>query len=80
MASRPIPHSFAIFAEEWGRHLTSPLTQHENYVVTNLVWKLSRTVPTSPLKKRNTSGDARPQPTSARSESAAVNERQPASR
>ena len=29
MASRPMPHSFAIFAEEWGRHLTSPLTQHE---------------------------------------------------
>ena len=29
MASHPMPHSFAKVADERGRHLTSPLTQHE---------------------------------------------------
>jgi hypothetical protein len=38
MASHPTPHSFAKLADEAGRHLTSPLTQHENYAVTNLAW------------------------------------------
>jgi hypothetical protein len=29
MASRPMPHSFATFADEWGRYLTPPPTQYE---------------------------------------------------
>jgi hypothetical protein len=58
MTSRPVRHSFAAFADEWGRH-PHHLWPMKHYAVTNLVW-ISLNLYQQPHSRKGMLGDTRP--------------------
>ncbi len=66
MASHPMPHSFAKVADERGRDLTSPLTQHEKLRRYEFGLDFPDSVPTTSLKNEECFSRRPATPTSAR--------------